>query len=674
MALFKRSEPEAAQQDDTPPPPESPLDILRKQVQEAHLPSAPMQALEKELERLARTDPSFPEYAIGCNYVEFMLQLPWRKATVDVLDMDKAEAVLHSRHAGLDRVKERVLEHLALNIMRQSRPLSVLVVDDEPIARENMAYALGKDGHKVQQAENGNVALALLDDYEFDVVISDLKMAGMDGMQLLEAFHEISPRTTFFVVTGYATVDSAVSAMQKGAANYISKPLNLEKLRQSVRECQAAKQRSSMGRAPVLCFSGPPGTGKTSIGQSIADALGRKFVRLSMSGMRDEAELKGHRRTYVGAMPGRIMNELRRLEVNNPVFMLDEIDKASQGFRGDPVAVLLEMLDPEQNSKFLDYYVDVPFDLSGVMFIMTANIVEELPRPLLDRMEVIPYSSYTTPEKLQIASQHLAPRQLEYAGLSPQNVAFSQEALTMVIEQYTSEAGVRNLERTIGGICRKLGRALLKNTRTLPLSVHEEDVQSLLGPPPFRRQELPESLPPGLAPGLVWSEHGGRVLLVESVVMQGTGRLIMTGSLGKVLRESAQTALSHIRSNAATLSIEPSMFKDSDIHVHIPEGAVQKDGPSAGITIGAALTSALTQRPLRADTAMTGEVTLTGRVMPVSGLREKILAAARAGVTRVIVPASNKQDVEQLDQSITDGVEILYVERLEEVFALTLQE
>jgi len=672
MAFFRRSE-AAGEQESERPAPDGPLEVFRKEAKEAHLPEAPLQAVEKELERLARTDPSFPEYAIGCNYVEFMLRLPWRKATADCLNMEQAEAELHRRHAGLEQVKERVLEHLALNIMRQSRPLSVLVVDDEPIARENMAYALGKDGHQVRQAADGIEALRLLDECSFDVAVSDLKMPGADGMQLLEAFHEQSPATTFFVVTGYATVDSAVDAMRKGAANYIAKPLNLEMLRKSVRECNAARQHMSMGRAPVLCFSGPPGTGKTSIGQSIAGALGRKFVRLSMSGMRDEAELKGHRRTYVGAMPGRILGELRRLETNNPVFMLDEVDKASQGFRGDPMAVLLEMLDPEQNSTFLDYYVDVPFDLSDVMFITTANIVEELPRPLLDRMEVIPFSSYTTGEKLQIAQGHLAPRQIENAGLPAEQVSFSPEALTMVIEQYTREAGVRTLERTIGGLCRKLDRALLKKDRSLPLRLEEQDVEQLLGLPPFRHQELPDSLHPGLTPGLVWSEHGGRVILVEAAVMQGSGRLIMTGSLGKVLRESAQTALSFIRSRAETLSIDPGMFKDSDIHVHIPEGAVQKDGPSAGITMATAMVSALTGRTVRADTAMTGEVTLTGRVMAVSGLREKLLAAARAGVKQVIVPEENRPDVGQLDEQVTQGVAARFVSRLEEVFALALE-
>lgn len=672
MAFFNRREqestPSSAESEPQGQQPPGPLETFHKDVQEAHLPEASRLAVEKELERLARTDPSFPEYAIGCNYVEFMLRLPWRKATVDRLDLERAETVLDSRHAGLGQVKERVLEHLALNIMRQSRPLSVLVVDDEPIALENMAYALRKDGHEVFQAADGEAALNRLDEREFDVVVSDLKMPGVDGMQLLEAFREISPGTEFFVVTGYATVDSAVHAMQMGAANYVPKPLNLEKLRHMVRQSGATRRRIGMGRSPVLCFSGPPGTGKTSIGRSIAEALDRKFARLSMSGMRDEAELKGHRRTYVGAMPGRILTELRRLEVNNPVFMLDEVDKASQGFRGDPVAVLLEMLDPEQNQAFLDYYVDVPFDLSGVLFITTANIVEELPRPLLDRMEVIPFSSYTTPEKLKIAAGHLAPRQLENAGLPAKDVVIEPEALTKIIEQYTREAGVRNLERTIGGLCRKLDRALLRGERSLPLNVRAEDVEQLLGLPLFRGQELPENMAPGLAPGLVWSEHGGHVIFVEAVSMQGTGRLIMTGSLGKILRESAQTALSYIRSRAESLGVDPAIFMERDLHVHIPESAVPKDGPSAGITIAAALASTLTGRPLRRDTAMTGEVTLTGRVMAVSGLREKLLAASRAGISRVVVPGENTSHVGQLDAEIVQGLEVLYVERLDEVF------
>ena len=676
MGFFKRQDQEApsaptsgSEQEQAQP---GVLDEFRREAGEAHLPEHALGAVNKELERLARTDPSFPEYSIGCNYLEFMLKLPWRKSTVDRLDLERAKDVLDSHHAGLGQVKERVLEHLALAIMRQSRALSVLVVDDEPIALENMAYALGKDGYEVERAANGTEALHKLDEKNFDVVVSDLKMAGVDGMALLETFQEVSPDTEFFVVTGYATVDSAVEAMRKGATNYLAKPLNLEMLRRLIRESAATRRRIGMGRAPVLCFSGPPGVGKTSIGQSIAESLGRKFVRLSMSGMRDEAELKGHRRTYVGAMPGRILNELRRLEVNNPVFMLDEVDKASQGFRGDPVAVLLELLDPEQNHQFLDYYVDVPFDLSGIMFIMTANVVEELPRPLLDRMEVIPFSSYTTAEKLHIASSYLAPRQMENAGLAGQGVEFTGPALTKVIEEYTREPGVRNLERTIGGLCRKLDRLLLQKERTLPLTLEEQDVEELLGPPVFRSQELVESPPPGLVPGLVWTEHGGHVIFVEAVAMEGRGRLLMTGSLGKVLRESAQTALSNIRNMASELGIEPGIFQERDIHVHIPEGAVPKDGPSAGVTIAVALASALTNRPVRTGIAMTGEVTLTGRVMPVSGLREKILAATRAGVQQVIVPEANRCHVQQLDLEITQGVEIHFVGRLEDVLKICL--
>jgi len=378
MAFFKKTE----EQQKTPASgacdSSGVIEDLRRQAAEAHLPEAPRAAALKEIERLARLDPAFPEFAIGINYVEFLLSLPWRRGTADQLDLAKAERDLECAHFGLGQVKERVMEHLAQAVMRQSRPLSVLAVDDEPIARENMAHALRKDGHSVDVAADGVEALECLDKRPYDVVVTDLKMERMDGMELLDRFRRLSPATDFIMVTGYPTVENAVEAMEKGAVSYLAKPLNLDMLRRKVREAGSA-HRQGIWRGPVLCFSGPPGTGKTSIGQSIARALGRKFVRLSMSGMRDEAELKGHRRTYVGALPGRILSEIRRAESNNPVFMLDEVDKASQGFRGDPVAVLLELLDPEQNRQYLDYYLDLPFDLSGVMFITTANAVDDLP-------------------------------------------------------------------------------------------------------------------------------------------------------------------------------------------------------------------------------------------------------------------------------------------------------
>ena len=358
------------------PKPAQELVELRAAVQKAHLPEAVAAIAAKELERLDKTDPSVAEYTIGINYLDYLISLPWNRFTEDNLDLKRAEGILESQHYGLHHVKERILEYLAVRTLCSVQTSQILVVDDEEIARTNLEYILRKEGHQVATAANGLEALEKVKAQEFDVVLTDLKMEKMDGIQLLESVKQIAPHTEIVMVTGYATVSSAVDALKKGAAHYLSKPIKLDELRATVREIIDKKRHMQMNRGPVLCFAGPPGTGKTSIGQAIAEALERKFVRLSMAGLRDEAELRGHRRTYVGAMPGRIINELKRLEVKNPVFMLDEIDKIGQDFRGDPASVLLEILDPQQNANFVDHYVDVPFDLSGVMFITTANVVE----------------------------------------------------------------------------------------------------------------------------------------------------------------------------------------------------------------------------------------------------------------------------------------------------------
>ncbi|HEX9882390.1 MAG TPA: response regulator, partial [Desulfobaccales bacterium] len=380
---------------------------LRTAIQRAQLPEALTAVALKELERLEKTDPSVAEYSIGLNYLDYLISLPWTHFTEDNLDLKRAEHILDAQHYGLKHVKERILEYLAVRTLCSLQTSQVLVVDDEEIARTNLEYILRKEGHQVATAANGMEALEKVKAQEFDVILTDLKMEKMDGIQLLESVKQVAPRTEIIMVTGYATVSSAVDALKKGAAHYLSKPIKLDELRTTVREIIEKKRHLQMNRGPILCFAGPPGTGKTSIGQAIAEALERRFVRLSLAGMRDEADLRGHRRTYVGAMPGRIINELKRLEVRNPVFMLDEIDKIGQDFRGDPASVLLEILDPQQNRNFVDHYLDVPFDLSGVMFITTANVVENLPAPLLDRLEVIYFPGYTSQEKINIARHYL---------------------------------------------------------------------------------------------------------------------------------------------------------------------------------------------------------------------------------------------------------------------------
>jgi len=645
---------------------------LRAAVQKAQLPEAVAAVAAKELERLDKTDPSVAEYTIGINYLDYLISLPWNRFTEDNLDLKRAERILESQHYGIHHVKERILEFLAVRTLCSVQTSQILVVDDEEIARTNLEYILRKEGHQVATAANGLEALEKVKAQEFDVVLTDLKMEKMDGIQLLESVKQISPHTEIVMVTGYATVSSAVDALKKGAAHYLSKPVKLDELRATVREIIDKKRHMQMNRGPVLCFAGPPGTGKTSIGQAIAEALERKFVRLSLAGLRDEAELRGHRRTYVGAMPGRIINELKRLEVKNPVFMLDEIDKIGQDFRGDPASVLLEILDPQQNPNFVDHYVDVPFDLSGVMFITTANVVETLPAPLLDRLEVIYFPGYTEPEKIQISQHFLVPRQLREHALAHLGIEFTDAAIAKIIGGYTREAGLRNLEREIAMVCRKLARICVQSKGTCAVSVDEELVEKFLGPRKFTRQVAEAGDQVGVTTGLVWTEFGGEIIFVEASRMRGHKQLILTGSLGTVLQESAQTALSYIRSHAEAFGLDPDFFAESDIHIHLPSGAIPKEGPSAGVTIALALLSLLTGRPARRDAALTGELTLSGRILPVSGIREKVLAAQRAGVKVVVFPKANEVDIVNLEDQVKAGLEIILADAIEPLVDLVL--
>ena len=659
MVFFRK-----ATEEERPKPAQELVD-LRTAVHKAQLPEAVAAIAAKELERLGKTDPSVAEYTIGLNYLDYLISLPWNRFTEDNLDLKRAERILASQHYGLQHVKERILEYLAVRTLCSLQTSQVLVVDDEEIARTNLEYILRKEGHQVATAANGMEALEKVKAQEFDVVLTDLKMEKMDGIQLLESVKQVSPHTDIIMVTGYATVSSAVDALKKGAAHYLSKPIKLDELRATVREIIDKKRHMQMNRGPVLCFAGPPGTGKTSIGQAIAEALERKFVRLSLAGLRDEAELRGHRRTYVGAMPGRIINELRRLEVRNPVFMLDEIDKIGQDFRGDPASVLLEILDPQQNANFVDHYVDAPFDLSGVMFITTANVVENLPAPLLDRLEVIYFPGYTEHEKIQIARNFLIPRQLREHALAHLGIEFTEGAIAKIIRGYTQEAGLRNLDREIAMACRKLARICVQSKGTCALSVDEELVEKFLGPRKFTHQVAEVGNQVGVTTGLVWTEFGGEIIFVEATRMKGHKQLLLTGSLGDVLKESAQTALSYVRSHAEAFGLDPDFFTESDIHIHLPSGAIPKEGPSAGVTIALALLSLLTGRPARRDVALTGELTLSGRILPVSGIREKVLAAQRAGVKAVVFPKANDADITNLEDEVKAGLEIILADQIE---------
>lgn len=440
----------------------------------------------------------------------------------------------------------------------------------------------------------------------------------------------------------------------------------LEKVKERILEFLAVRTLTRKGESPILCLVGPPGTGKTSIARSVAKALNKKYVRICLGGVRDEAEIRGHRRTYVGAMPGRIAQGLNQAGVKNPLMLLDEIDKVSSDYKGDTSSALLEVLDSEQNNKFVDHYVEVPIDLSEVLFIATANDVQTIPRPLLDRMELIEITSYTENEKEHIAREHLIPKQMEANGIKEGQLAVTDRALLELVSGYTKEAGVRNLERKIGQICRKTARKILEEHQT-QVEVTEENLEAFLGRPRYNYQKMNKEAQVGIVRGLAWTSVGGDTLQIEVNLMPGKGEFLLTGQLGDVMKESAQTGISYIRSVAGNYQIDKEFFKEHDIHIHIPEGAVPKDGPSAGITMATAMLSAITKTPVRADVAMTGEITLRGRVLPIGGLKEKLLAAKKAGITTVLVPAENKADVDEMEQEITGGLEICFMESMNEV-------
>ncbi len=448
---------------------------------------------------------------------------------------------------------------------------------------------------------------------------------------------------------------------------------DLEKVKKRIIEYVAVRKLKQDMKGPILCFYGPPGTGKTSLGKSIARALGREFIRISLGGVRDEAEIRGHRRTYVGALPGRIIQGLKKAGTNNPVFMLDEIDKFGMDFRGDPSSALLEVLDPEQNNSFSDHYLEVNFDLSNVFFITTANVIETIPPALRDRLEVLELPGYTEDEKLHIATNYLVPRQLEEHGLTADNLDISDDALRTISRDYTREAGVRNLEREIASVCRGIARKVADGSISTA-AVAADDVRDYLGQPKFFSEIAERITTPGIATGLAWTPVGGDILFVEATGMPGKKGLVMTGQLGDVMKESAQTALSYVRSNAEAFGIEKDFFETADIHLHVPAGAIPKDGPSAGVTMACALTSLLTGRLVKSDTAMTGEITLRGKVLPVGGIKEKVLAAKRSGITTVILPRLNKKDLDEAPDAAKEGMHFIFADRIDDVIAAGLKE
>jgi ATP-dependent Lon protease len=515
---------------------------LRERIEAADLPDHARKAADRELSRLERLPAAAAEYGVIRTYLEWLVELPWSKRTDDNLDISHARDVLDADHYDLEKVKDRILEYLAVR-------------------------SLNPDSH-----------------------------------------------------------------------------------------------------GPILCFVGPPGVGKTSLGQSIARALGREFERISVGGVRDEAEIRGHRRTYIGALPGTIMRALRDAGTRNPVFMIDEIDKMGADFRGDPSSAMLEVLDPAQNNSFRDHYVDLPFDLSEVLFIATANTLDTVPGPLQDRMEVIQLSGYTLDEKLHIAKRYLVRRQIEQNGLRKGQISFSDSALRAIAEEYTREAGVRNLEREIGTICRKVAREIAEGQAKGKVTISAKRARELLGRRRFFSETRRRTKDPGVATGLAWTPVGGDVLFIEATAMPGSGKLTITGQLGDVMRESAQAALSWVRGHVQQLNAElpDDWFATHDIHVHVPAGAVPKDGPSAGVAMATALASLIADRPASSDVAMTGEVTLTGQVLPVGGLKEKSLAAQRAGIKRVIVPDRNEGEILEIPEHERDGLEFVYVDRIEQ--------
>ncbi len=521
----------------------SDIDELKRLVKKSHLPPHALEKATAEIKHMEKVQSYSPEYSTIMEYIEWLCSLPWNKRTKDRMDLNRAKKILDRDHYGLDKVKERILDFLAIRILS-----------------------------------------------------------------------------------------------------------------------------NNLTKGPVLCLVGPPGVGKTSLGKSIASALNRKFIRMSLGGIRDEAEIRGHIRTYVASMPGKIIQNIRTVKVKNPVFVLDEIDKIGTDFRGDPSSALLEVLDPEQNKYFTDHYLNTEFDLSEVFFIATANDEYNIPHPLFDRMEIIRIPGYTLMEKYEIARKHLIPRQIKLSGLKKNPISFKPESIKYLITKYTEEAGVRELERQISGIIRKVARWIVTKEKDYPIVITKNEVENILGPPIYSRVQMTKNLSPGMAVGMAWTPYGGTIQIIETSIMEGKGNLLCTGQLGSVMTESAQAALTFIRANSSKLNIPANFYKDMDIHIHAPEASIPKDGPSAGITIAVSLLSALLKCPIPEGFAMTGEITLTGRILPVGGIREKLLSAYMAGIRHIILPQENEKDLKEISQEIKEQLHFHFVENIIQVF------
>jgi len=523
----------------------SEFDELKKKIEEAGMTPDVKEKAIQELKKLEAMPPMSAESTVSRNYLDWLLAVPWKKRSKEIRSIDNAEKVLNADHYGLEKIKDRILEFLAV------------------------------------------------------------------------------------------------------------------------------RQLVKNPKGSILCFVGPPGVGKTSLGMSIAKATGRKFVRMSLGGVRDEAEIRGHRRTYIGALPGQIIQSMKKAGTKNPVIMLDEIDKMASDFRGDPASALLEVLDPEQNHTFQDHYLDVEYDLSQVLFVATANVLHTIPGPLQDRMEILRLTGYTEIEKLEIAKQYLVRKQLEATGLTPEQISFTDDAIREIIRSYTREAGVRNLERELGNVCRKVARKVVNDAKHVE-AITAESLNDLLGVARYRDSQVQEKSEVGLVTGLAWSEMGGSILQVEVQVLDGKGKMTATGQLGDVMQESTQAALTYIRSRSHHLGLAKDFYRNIDIHIHVPEGAIPKDGPSAGIALATALASALTKIEVRRDIAMTGEITLRGKVLPIGGLKEKLLAAHRAGIFEAILPEENKKDLADLPELIKTEMKLHFVEQMDEVLEIAL--
>jgi ATP-dependent Lon protease len=526
----------------------SEFDELKKKIEAAGMPKDVLEKTMLELKKLEAMPPMSAESTVSRNYIDWLLAVPWKKRSKEIRSIEHAEQILNEDHYGLEKIKERILEFLAV------------------------------------------------------------------------------------------------------------------------------RQLIKNPKGSILCFVGPPGVGKTSLGQSIAKATGRKFVRMSLGGVRDEAEIRGHRRTYIGALPGQIIQSMKKAGTKNPVFMLDEIDKMASDFRGDPASALLEVLDPEQNTSFQDHYLDVEYDLSNVLFVATANVLHTIPGPLQDRMEILRLHGYTELEKLEIAKQYLVKKQREGTGLTETQITFTDDALRLLIRGYTREAGVRNLEREIGNVCRKVARRVVKNGATHTEEITAENLPDILGVTKFRDSQVQEKSEVGLVTGLAWTEVGGSILQTEVQVLDGKGKMTPTGQLGEVMQESAHAALTWIRSRAHHLGLPKDFYRNIDIHIHVPEGAIPKDGPSAGITMATGLASALTKIKVRRDIAMTGEITLRGKVLPIGGLKEKLLAAHRAGIFEAILPEDNRKDFADLPDLLKNTMKLHFVEQMDQVLKIALEE